>query len=290
MGNEGHGDAPGHAEARSRAPRDGGARRVQPGSPIPLWHQLFEFVAEEIAEGSRAEGAPVESEQELCELYGVSRITVRRALAELLDHGWLARPRPRGRLFVRSASIEQELNRLAGFFTADVAARAGLSPSTRVLRISERAAADVAPVLGLGRREPVYRIERLHLGGAIPLALQVSYIAVSRYPALADEDLSRSLLALLESRGHIFASAEQRLLARAAAPHERRLLKLDPQAVVFELRRTSRDTQRSPIEHLVAAMPAEHFEFVSRLDRRGTAATVELVARQDETEAAGQTA
>ncbi|HZO97007.1 MAG TPA: GntR family transcriptional regulator [Gaiellaceae bacterium] len=251
---------------------------MDPESPVPLWHQLFELIAAEIAEGVRPEGSSVESEQDLCELYGVSRITVRRALAELLDHGWLSRPRPRGRLFVRSASIEQETNRLAGFFTADVAARAGLHPSTRVLRTSRRLAGKLAPCLELARDEPVFRIERLHLGGTIPLALQVSYIPVARYSGLLDEDLSGSLLALLEAQGHLFASAEQHLLARSATAREHRLLKLGRQEIVFVIRRTSRDVQRRPIEYLVAAMPAERFEFVSHMSRRGTTAAVELVA------------
>ena len=64
---------------------------VTTAAGVPLHRQLFLVLHEEIARGVMAPGDPLPTEQELCELFGVSRITVRRALADLADQGYITR-------------------------------------------------------------------------------------------------------------------------------------------------------------------------------------------------------
>ncbi len=64
---------------------------VVPGVGVPLHRQLFLVLRDEIARGAIAAGDPLPTEQALCEQFGVSRITVRRALADLADQGYIER-------------------------------------------------------------------------------------------------------------------------------------------------------------------------------------------------------
>jgi GntR family transcriptional regulator len=64
---------------------------VTPGAGVPLHRQLFLVLHDEIARGALTDGEPLPSEQTLSEQFGVSRITVRRALTDLADHGYIER-------------------------------------------------------------------------------------------------------------------------------------------------------------------------------------------------------
>src|SRR5258708_5587598 len=70
---------------------------------VPLHRQLFLVLHDEIARGAIPAGNPLPTEQELCDQFGVSRITVRRALADLADQGYITRRQGVGS-FVRQHS------------------------------------------------------------------------------------------------------------------------------------------------------------------------------------------
>src|SRR5258707_13173321 len=73
---------------------------VTAGAGVPLHRQLFLVLHDEIARGALAPGDSLPTEQTLCDQFGVSRITVRRALADLADSGLIER-RQGVRSFVR---------------------------------------------------------------------------------------------------------------------------------------------------------------------------------------------
>lgn len=64
---------------------------VSAGAGVPLHRQLFLVLHDEIARGALAPGDALPTEQSLCDQFGVSRITVRRALADLTDQGYIER-------------------------------------------------------------------------------------------------------------------------------------------------------------------------------------------------------
>jgi len=71
---------------------------------VPLHRQLFLVLHDEIARGAIPAGDPLPTEQELCDQFGVSRITVRRALADLADQGYITRRQGVGS-FVRQHDV-----------------------------------------------------------------------------------------------------------------------------------------------------------------------------------------
>lgn len=234
-------------------------------SPVPLYHQLRQAL-EVSWRGRYGMEDDLPTEQDIIDHFNVSRITVRRALDEMMADGVIHRPRARGRLRWAPVKVKQQLNRLRGFF-ADDALASGHHPSTRVLEVAQGVWATANRFLGLKENEQCYRISRLHESDGRPLSHQISFIPCSKCPDLVLSDLSGSLLQMLEARyGHTVRHAEQRLVAREATAEEVVLLQLAPRSHVFEVDRVSYAESAQPIEYFVSVLDITQYEFISSLD------------------------
>jgi GntR family transcriptional regulator len=234
-------------------------------SPVPLYHQL-QMALEQSWRGKYGPDDDLATEKEIMDQFNVSRITVRRALDQMMTEGLIHRPTARGRLRWSPVKVRQQLNRLRGFFSDDALA-CGHHPSTRVLEVAQGVWPQANRYLGLGDREQCYRISRLHESDGKPLSHQISMIPCSVCPALLLSDLSGSIFQMLETRyGHTIRHAEQRLIAREAAPEELSLLQLPRRAHVFEISRVSYSDNGRAVEYFVAVLDVVQYEFVSSMD------------------------
>ncbi len=242
---------------------------LDPTSPVPVYHQLRQAL--EASWRSRFDADDdLPTEREMMDEYGVSRITVRRALDEMIHDRVIHRPRPRGRLRFSPIRVRQQLNRLRGFF-ADDALAAGHQPSTRVLEVGQGVWADANRLLGLPAESACYRISRLHESAGKPLSHQVSFIPCNVCPDLMLSDLSGSLLQMMELRyGRRAHRAEQRLCASEATAEEASLLRLPRRSHVFHVDRVSYDEHGEAIEYFVSVLDVDHFEFHTSLGASGT--------------------
>ena len=120
---------------------------VMPGTGVPLHRQLFLVLRDEIARGAISVGDPLPTEQTLCEQFGVSRITVRRALGDLADQGYIERRHGVGS-FVRGTvpatrergSVMDEL-RQTQFETEVEVLEFGMRPAPQAMASSSMASA-----------------------------------------------------------------------------------------------------------------------------------------------------
>lgn len=166
--------------------------RVSRESPIPLYHQVANDLRERIVTGVWAPGRRIPGEQELTRLYGASRITIRQALTNLAQEGFVSREPGRGS-FVRDATITAGPRHLTSF-TEELRAR-GLEPSSRVLSIGEIGADEVvAEKLGLEAGASVVRLERLRLGNGESVGIQTAHLPADRFPGLVEVDFARASL------------------------------------------------------------------------------------------------
>ncbi|MEO9162235.1 MAG: GntR family transcriptional regulator [Casimicrobiaceae bacterium] len=238
-------------------------------SPVPLYHQLR--VA--LEESWRLRFGPEDdlpTEREIMDQFQVSRITVRRALDEMMADGVIRRLRARGRLRLAPAKVRQRLNRLRGFFWDD-ALVAGHRPSVRVLEVGRGGWPEVNRLLGIPPDVGCYRISRLHESDGKPLSHQVSFIPCHACPDLMLSDLSGSLLQMMEHRyGRRAQHAEQRLSAREATASETVLLQLPARSCVFEVDRVSYDEKGEAIEYFVSVLDVARFEFHTSMDAERT--------------------
>src|SRR5690242_10763453 len=100
------------------------------GGPLPRYYQLKEILHAKIRAGQWQPGVLIPSERELCEQYGLSRMTVRQGITELVREGLLYRVQGKG-TFVARPRITQQLMVLTGF-SQDMIAR-GCVPGAQVL-------------------------------------------------------------------------------------------------------------------------------------------------------------
>ncbi|MGR6923691.1 GntR family transcriptional regulator [[Actinomadura] parvosata] len=211
---------------------------IDPDSPVPKYFQLREILLDLIDSDEFGIGAAIPSERELCQRFGLSRMTVRQAVDHLVSEGRLHRVPGKG-TFVARPKIELALQLTS--FTDDMRAR-GMIPGSRDLdRRIVRASAHLAKELGIPPGEEVHFIERLRTADGEPLSIERAHIPVKLAPDLSDHDLSdRSLYELLERRyGLVMDAGELTIDGGIADPSDADLLKLPRGGAVLLLQRRS---------------------------------------------------
>jgi GntR family transcriptional regulator len=169
--------------------------RLRPGSPVPAYAQIEDQLAVRIESGELRAGERLPPERELAESVGVSRMTMRQALAALAARGLVERGVGRG-TFVARVKLDHDLRRVAGF--SELMMRQGLQPGARVMSAAETSAPEaVAAALHIEPGDAVYRIQRLRLGGRVPLALEDAWLPAAPFPGLLELGLSASLYDLM---------------------------------------------------------------------------------------------
>src|SRR5450432_2399049 len=142
--------------------------------PVPRYYQLKEIMRERIGTGEWKPGDLIPSERELSEQYGISRMTARQAITELVNEGLFYREQGKG-TFVSRHKITQQLIHLTGF-TEDISAR-GQRPGTKVISAAMHVADEViAEKLHINPGTPIFRLQRLRLADEEPLAIELSQI------------------------------------------------------------------------------------------------------------------
>ncbi len=196
------------------------------GSDVPLYLQLSGQLLAGIERGHLAPGDLLETEVDLARRLRLSRPTVRRAIAELVDRGLLVRRRGVGTV-VATGGVQQGavLNSLYD----DLAAQQR-RPRTELLDLDTRVVhARAAAVLGLAPRTRLVHVMRLRYVGELPLAILENWLPpdTPALHALTPDRLEREgLYAIFRSHGLAPRTAEQTFGARNATGAERRLLGL----------------------------------------------------------------
>ncbi|MBN6052638.1 GntR family transcriptional regulator [Nonomuraea sp. RK-328] len=212
--------------------------RIDPDSPVPKYFQLREILLDLIDSDELSIGAAIPSERELCQRFGLSRMTVRQAVDHLVSEGRLHRVPGKG-TFVARPKIELALQLTS--FTDDMRAR-GMEPGSRDLdRRIVRASGHLAKELGIQPGEEVHFIERLRTADGEPLSIERAHIPVRLAPGLGDLDLAdKSLYELLETRyGLVMDAGELTIDGGIADPSDADLLKLPRGGAVLLLQRRS---------------------------------------------------
>jgi DNA-binding GntR family transcriptional regulator len=216
--------------AQTKRPAPNGRQRAVRLAPVdstlPLHAQLKSSLTARIAANEFGPGGRLPSQRALCDQYGMSHMTVRRAINELIHEGAILAVPGKG-LFSAEHKQDAEAGPLIGF--SEDMARRGMVASTEVQAAEIIAApAQVAHKLGVVPGTPLAYLRRLRLADGEPMALQSSYLPDSLCPGLLNYDLERqSLFAVLRSHyGLRLASAVNAVEAGLAGADEAVLLGL----------------------------------------------------------------
>ncbi len=236
-------------------------------SPLPRYYQLKEIMREKIRTGEWKPGDLIPSERELGELYGISRMTARQAITELVNEGLFYREQGKG-TFVSRRKITQQLIHLTGF-TEDMRAR-GQQPATRVLSAEMRPADEaLAERLRIKPGLLIFRLHRLRLADGEPLAIEVSHISFIGCEKLLEEDLEHnSLYRLLETRyGLPLLEADQELEAGLIGSEEAQYLKMPVGSPALFTRRVTYTERNQPIEYASSVYCGNKYIFYTHMKR-----------------------
>lgn len=234
----------------------------------PLHVQLTDLLSEQIRAGELAIYTKLPSERELCAEYAISRITVRKALAELTHAGLVYSSVGKG-IYVAEPRLERELQPLTSF-TED-ARRRGVSVSSRVLEAAIiHADNSLAIRLQVSQGVEVVKLHRLRLMDGTPAAIQCAYLPHHLCPNLLHHDFSsRSLLEVLRTEYELkLVGAESDIEAALAQPEEVSLLQLPTPAAVLVVEQTTYLNNDEVIEFVRSAFPGGRYRLYSWSPRR----------------------
>lgn len=239
---------------------------IDRNSRLPLYHQLEEAIKQQIQTGSLKPDDPIPSEREFSEEYGISRMTVRQALTNLVNEGLLYRRKGSG-TFVNKQKVEQILQGLTSF-SEDMKER-GFEPGNRILSY-EMTAADrlVAGKLHVDQGTEVLRIARIRLADGLPMALETAYMPLSIARDLKKEQAKDSLYDYIEKTLSLkIDEAYQELEASAATEQVAEHLQIEEGSPILKINRVTYLEDGQPCEYVQSAFRADRYRFYNVLKR-----------------------
>ncbi|RYE08652.1 MAG: GntR family transcriptional regulator [Hyphomicrobiales bacterium] len=241
-----------------------GLQRPDRRRPEPLWHQAEMVLRSFIERGEWTSGSQIPTEDRLCEMLGISRITVRHALRNIEEAGLLRREHGRG-TFVRSATVVAGVRGLTSF--TDEMRTLALAASTRLIEAHRVPAnEEMADALEIALGEPVVQLKRLRLGNGLPIGIQTSHLPEARVPGLYDDAGNvQSLYAWLKERCEIIpVKAKEVYRVGSVDAADAEIIQLPAGTPAFEVERIAFDA-RGPFEYALSTMRADRYEIRSTL-------------------------
>ncbi|MEX1172392.1 MAG: GntR family transcriptional regulator [Chloroflexota bacterium] len=229
----------------------------------PQYRQIEQALRERIA--TMRPGARLPSDAELCEEFGVSRMTARNAMQRLAEDGLIAREPGRGS-FVAEPPTYRRANRLMTF-TQEML-RAGRVPSSRVLARDLRPATSVEAIsLAITVGDPVVQLRRLRLADGEPVALESSVLISACADAVMAADLARgSLHETLGRAGIALRRGTGTISASAATADDAKALAIPLGSPLLVERRIIVDVHGRRVESTESRYPADRYGLVVQFE------------------------
>jgi GntR family transcriptional regulator len=235
-------------------------RPLDKSVPIPLYYQLIEVLQNFIAEHDN--NLPIPTENELCDIYAISRPTVRQAINELVTEGLIVRQKGRGS-FINKKKIPQDFLLNIMSFNDEMQSK-GLKPDTKVLTFCERKPTpEVVTNLKIKASDSTYYLSRLRSINGEAIVLVNTYLPSGLLQNILQKDMEKeSLYHIIEhGYGYKIARTLRTLEIRRAGRYEASLLNIkegDPIHFIQTIAFIENDT---PIEFSTAYYSGERNKF-----------------------------
>lgn len=234
---------------------------------LPLHHRVRDAIAEQIRSGAIPPGARLQSERDLADRMGVSRVTIRRALDALAEDGLVKVARGSGR-FVSDPALAEPPNALLSF--TELGAARGLEASSQVRSARVRPATlEEAEVLGTAPGSELFELERLRMLDGVAVALDHTRVPLALAPSLPTVDFrTASLYAVLDAAGARLVRADYTTEAVAADAAQARELGIALGDPLLFATTTSYDRADRIVELGETAYRCDRYRFRATLVRR----------------------
>jgi GntR family transcriptional regulator len=222
-----------------------------------LHRQIFLVLKDGIAQGSYAPGTALPKEESLVQLFGVSRATVRRALADLELEGLVLRKHGLG-TFVREGLATGA--KMATLSFVDELRHTAQSTEVRVVTLESSAPpAAVRSFLQVPDGEPVVHAIRVRMAGKVPLMITETWVPQDLGKSITAAALKRSpMYEVLNGQGVKFGRVVQEISAESADPHRAALLKCELSTALIRMSRIMHDQAGRPVMYVTAHLTPQH--------------------------------
>ncbi len=239
------------------------AMRATPQKGLPLYLQLKRSIEEAVNAGALGPGDALPSERDIAVKAEVSRVTVRKAVQDLVRSGLLVQRHGSGTFVApRVNRVEQPLSRLTSF-TEDMARRGMNVRSHWLDRGLYAPSPEEMMTLGLSATERVTRVARLRIANDTPLAIERASLAAAILPDPGA--IGESLYSALEATGHRPVRAIQRLSAKNLSDAEAALLGAAPGSASLNIERISYLATGKVVEFTRSVYRGDTYDFVVEL-------------------------
>lgn len=244
--------------------------------PLPKYHRIYLVLREQLDEGRFDAGVP--GELTLMQQFGVSRVTVRRALERLASEGLIQRSPGRGTIAVKRAAAappaappptKDGQPQLTGLLENIVSM--GLRTSVRVLELERIKASDaVAQALALEPGDPVHKAVRVRSTGEGPVSHITTYVPADLAAGIGRRELARKpILVLLGEAGVRVGRASQTISASLADGTVADQLEIAVGSALLAVRRLVYDVDDRPVMWLHGLYRPDRYQYEMALSRVG---------------------
>ena len=233
---------------------------VDKKSRIPVYVQVMDSIISQIEDGILNTEMKLPSERELCDLYDVSRATIRQAVKELEIDGFVQTFKGRGS-FVASRRFNQDMSSLYGF--TESMKELGKTISTKLIEFDqiecdERVARKMKCAVGT----MIYRFKRVRYADKEPMLLVTTHLPCSRFPDFDSQRLiTESMYAMMSNTYNVtFTSAKETLQSVTVRKDERALLQVGSNASCMKIDRYTYERDEL-IEYAIGIARGDKFEY-----------------------------
>lgn len=227
----------------------------------PLYQQLKEVLVAAVESGEYGYGTCIPSESELSEKYKISRITVRKAVTEMVKEGLLEKHQGKG-TFVEKPKLERKIIEFVSFSTA--CAYNGMRPGSKIIKREVRESDEnERKELLIKPGDQVIHIQRLRYADDDLLLLENNYFSYKNFSYLMQSDLEKnSLYEVLKGHGVRLSSAKKTLEMSLATSSIASQLNIRPNSPLFRLKGIVFDDTGYPVHLSLQFIRADRYKFI----------------------------
>lgn len=237
-------------------------------SPVPLYNQLINVLIEMIQKDMAVDEKML-SEREICEKYGVSRTTVRAALYELEELGYIYKRHGKGTYV---SGVWKEMKNLSDSYSfTEHMKQLGMEPRTCILSFKEtEATSTIAHRMKIAEGSPVYKLRRLRIADEIPMMVETTYIPCYLFPGLTQEILESMPLYELYSKlfNQEIKYADEEFYASLVLGKEVEQLGVPAESACLRMVRTTYNQDNRVIEFTLSVARGDQFVYKVRHTRK----------------------
>lgn len=226
----------------------------------PLYQQLAELLEKKILSKEYVIGTYMPSERELCDKYGVSRMTIRTAIHILEEKGLVSKIQGKGTI-VRPTVVETPIDSIQSM--GKYIKSFGLNPTNKVLHTGKRPAGiKYSKIFNIQQEDLIFELFRLRLADNRPFAIEYTYIPCYVLPNIEDYNFEYCSLydLYLHNQIHLSMDNQNLEIVRIDSP-QCDLLKVPKNTAVFMLHNTVTDSEHRVVEYTRSYLSKDTISF-----------------------------